>query len=90
MRAELRAGHPPVLASTSVSSDINQGLSSLAPVSMPFGRSSLNSKQNSVPVATSGPSSDFQSQMLTLLTEIFSKMMTLSTESKSEWPKFNV
>jgi hypothetical protein len=56
---------------------------------MPIGRSLVNPNQNSVPVATSGSISDFQSQMLTLLMETFSKMMTLSTDSKSEWPKFN-
>jgi len=45
-------------------------------------------------VGSSGNSSDFQTQLMTMLTETFSKLTTVmsdskSTESKSDWPKFS-
>jgi hypothetical protein len=45
-------------------------------------------------VGSSGNSSDFQNQLMTMLTETFSKLTTVmsdskSTESKSDWPKFS-
>jgi len=39
--------------------------------------------------SSSNPPQDLHSQMLSLLTETFSKLTTGASESKSEWPKFN-
>jgi hypothetical protein len=52
--------------------------------------STLLAASSSTPVSSAVPSSapDFQTQMLTLLSETFLKL-TMSTDSKSEWPKFN-
>jgi len=47
-----------------------------------------NVSQNVITHPISSSPQDLQCQMLSLLTEMFSKLTTGASESKSEWPKF--
>jgi len=75
-------------------------VSSIDTTPSPVMNSSTTNQSITVPVSpspavgSSGNSSDFQNQLMTMLTETFSKLTTVmsdskSSESKSDWPKFS-
>jgi hypothetical protein len=87
MRAEIQASQSSVPLPTSQSLSNAPGLSSSAQVPL-VSMSPLLGIMPSTNMNTSNASQDFQSQMLTLLTETFSKLSNATTD-KAEWPKFN-
>jgi len=86
IRAEIQAtisnASPPNISSAPVINTLGQSSTTIVP---PV----LNISQNVATCPSSSSTQDFQTQMMSLLTETFSKLTTVSTDSKSDWPKFN-
>jgi len=86
IRAEIQAtisnASPPNISSAPVINTLGQSSTTIVP---PV----LNISQNVATCPSSSSTPDFQTQMMSLLTETFSKLTMVSTDSKSDWPKFN-
>jgi hypothetical protein len=86
IRAEIQAtisnASPPNISSAPVINTLGQLSTTIVP---PV----LNISQNVATCPSSSSTPDFQTQMMSLLTETFSKLTMVSTDSKSDWPKFN-
>jgi hypothetical protein len=82
LQATISTASPQNISSTPVINTLGQSSTTLVP---PVS----NTSQNVATSTSSSSTQDFQTQMMSLLTETFSKLTTVSTDSKSDLPKFN-